>query len=267
MTLVSTPRLALNLEVRGQGPGLLFIGGSNFDLGLDPSVWDSVLPQYFTVAAADPRGLGLTEQPPGEWTMADYAADAVAALDALGWQDALVVGESFGGMIALNMAVHAQERIRRLVISVSAPGGQGARSYPLHEVFALSDLRARAEAWLRLTDVRFDDRPGTARTAEIDMRVVEEAAFLAHARNAQGYPCLLAARRGHDCLAALPALTIPTLVLAGQYDGVAPPHLSRRMADDLPDGMLAEFDAGHGLLFNEPTAMTAVLAHLKEPQT
>ncbi|OWY60978.1 alpha/beta hydrolase, partial [cyanobacterium TDX16] len=59
----------------------------------------------FDVAALDPRGMGESEVPPGPWTMADMAADAVALADHLGWDRFRVFGISFGGMVGQELAV------------------------------------------------------------------------------------------------------------------------------------------------------------------
>ena len=67
------------------------------------------------------------------WTMADYADDAAALLAAIGWDRAGVVGTSFGGMVALNLAVRHPDLVDRLVLCCTSPGG-AYPSYPLHEL-------------------------------------------------------------------------------------------------------------------------------------
>ncbi len=69
--------------------------------------------------------------------MADYAADALALLDAVGWDTCRVVGVSFGGMVAQELAVTAPERVERLALCCTSPGGVGGASYPLQELAAL----------------------------------------------------------------------------------------------------------------------------------
>ena len=70
--------------------------------------------------------------------MADFADDAAALLDAVGWDDCLVLGISFGGMVAQEVAIRHPERVRRLVLACTSAGGEGGASYPLHELVDLS---------------------------------------------------------------------------------------------------------------------------------
>ena len=264
---IRTARLTVNVRVEGEGPHLLFLGGSSFDLGLKAPVFASALAARFTVAAADPRGLGRTDQPDGHWTMEDYARDALALLDALDWPETMVLGESFGGMVALHMAALDPGRVTRMALAVTAPGGPMGRSYPIHEFRSIDDPRERAARVLLLQDRRFAARPEVQRAALIEERVRAEAAFLAHANNANGHARLLDARAQHDACAYLPHIAVPTLVLSGRFDDQSPLDLSETLVQHLPNARLEVINGGHGLLFNEDAAISAVLTHFEEIQT
>src|SRR5690242_11326425 len=88
--------------------------------------------------------------------MADYAADAAALLDEIGWERARLVGVSFGGMVAQELAVTAPERVERLALLCTSPGGAGGASYPLHDLAALPEAE-RARVALGLLDTRFTE--------------------------------------------------------------------------------------------------------------
>ena len=84
------PRLALaghalHYERAGAGAPLLMISGSGGDLRRKPSPLESPLARDFELLAYDQRGMGRSDAPPGPWSMADYADDAAALLDAVGW--------------------------------------------------------------------------------------------------------------------------------------------------------------------------------------
>src|SRR5580693_3018777 len=136
----------------GAGPRLLYFNGSGTTLATTRPMIDAYA-QAFDVAAHDQRGLGQTAIPPGPYRMADYASDGAGLLDHLGWDTCRVVGVSFGGMVAQEFAVTWPERVERLALVCTSPGGI-APSYPLHKLVDL-DPEERSAATLRLLDTRF----------------------------------------------------------------------------------------------------------------
>src|ERR1041384_584397 len=126
----------LYYERGGEGRPVLFLNGSGSTLATSAIV---IAPfrERFDLVAHDQRGLGRTSVPPGPYSMADYAADALAVLDDVGWDSCRVFGVSFGGMVAQELAVTAPQRVERLALACTSPGGTGRASYPLHE---LADL-------------------------------------------------------------------------------------------------------------------------------
>src|SRR5215216_1845445 len=143
--------LDIYYETQGQGPRLLYIGGSGADLRRPPTVFDSPLPASFEVLAYDQRGLGQTSAPDVPYTMADYADDAAALLDAVGWASAHVFGVSFGGMVAQELAIRYPGRVDRLVLACSSSGGKGGSSYPIEE-FAELPMDERMRRHLPVQD-------------------------------------------------------------------------------------------------------------------
>src|SRR3954471_13095426 len=139
-------------EQRGSGPRLLYFQGSGQTLKKSGVMIDGFAKQ-FDVVAHDQRGLGQTEIPPGPYEMADYAADAAALLDAVGWASCRAFGTSFGGMVAQEFAVTYPDRVERLALACTSPGGKFA-SYPLHELADLPPEEAKARG-AQLLDGRF----------------------------------------------------------------------------------------------------------------
>ena len=80
------------------------------------------------VLALDLRGRGLSDKPDTGYGMADHAADVVGLLDALGLDQVVLGGHSFGGMLALYVAAKYPKRFSKLVIidsAISWPSGTG----------------------------------------------------------------------------------------------------------------------------------------------
>lgn len=259
---LTTAGITINVRVQGTGPPLLFLGGSNFDLSIRAPVFDSDLTQSFTVAAADPRGLGQTDMPDGKWTMQDYAQDALDLMNALGWDCADVLGESFGAMTALHLAALAPDRINRIALSAGSPGGAGGSSYPIHELEQITDVRLRARAALEILDCRFAtqliDEPQAA-SDMINARIASNVAFLGSHANAIGHPRLLDARAGHDAWDLLPDIASKTMIFAGRFDKQAPPDRAENMARTLPNSTLYWVDGGHSICFGNSKPVATIL--------
>ena len=123
--------LDIYYEQAGEGPRLLYISGTGGDLRSKPNQMDGPLPKRFTVLAYDQRGLGQTSKPDVSYTMADYGDDAAALMDALGWERAMVMGVSFGGMVAQEIALRHPNKVERLVLCCTSSGGPGRHLLPL----------------------------------------------------------------------------------------------------------------------------------------
>ena len=252
-------------EVAGDGPRVLFIGGTGGDLRTKPNVFDGPLPRSFTVASFDQRGLGQTSKPEEPATMADYAADAAGLLEHLGWSGGVaVVGVSFGGMVAQELAIARPELVSRLVLCCTSSGGAGGASYPLHELTDRSaDERRRLQ--LAISDVRFSE-------AWQDANPTEAARLLERMRATDGAPPdpvaaagarrQLEARAGHDTWDRLGSIVAPTLVCAGRYDGIAPLANSEALVSRIPRSSLQVFEGGHLFLLQDRSAWAAILRFL-----
>lgn len=254
---VKLKRLTLNIRVEGAGPPLLYLGGSSFDLSIRAPVFKSELPSHFEVAAADPRGLGDSDCPDGDWSMQDFALDALSLLDKLGWETAYIIGESFGAMVALHLAALAPERINAMALCSVAPGGIGRRSYPVESLLEISDPYERACRTLSLQDSRFDS--AIADQSVIAARIDFEQKFMTHKNNAKGFRKLLAARAKHDAWDKLSTIDIHTLVFAGSYDLQAPPEFAKMMVDQMPKATLHLIEGGHNICFANLLPLKIVL--------
>lgn len=257
--------LEMYYEHAGSGRRLLFLNGSGGDLRVRPGPFEGPLGAHFELLAHDQRGLGRTSKPDAPYTMADYAEDAAALLDHIGWDRCSVMGVSFGGMVAQELAVRHPDRIERLVLCCTSPGGSGGSSYPLHELQELSEEERMLRS-LELSDQRMD---ATWRAANPD--ALERVQKLIEARGAvgagepgreRGARLQLEARRHHDVSERLPAAGMPTLICAGRYDGIAPLPNSQAIAAALPDATLEVFEGGHMFLIQDPRANERIVGFL-----
>jgi pimeloyl-ACP methyl ester carboxylesterase len=248
-------------ERRGAGPQVLFLNGSGATLAGMRVLLD-LFAARVDLLAHDQRGLGETEVPPGPYSMADYAADALALLDHVGWERARVVGISFGGMVAQEVAVTAPERVARLALLCTSPGGSSP-SYPLHELATLSEDE-RPAAYLPILDTRFT--PEWLAEHESDRNLVTMLAERQLGEKSdevrRGEAEQLKARAAHDVIDRLGRVTAPTLVAAGRYDGIAPLSNSEAIAARIAGADLRVYEGGHAFLAQDRRALPEVLDFL-----
>jgi 3-oxoadipate enol-lactonase len=259
MPSVELPGVRLYYERAGSGPRLLVVNGSGTDLRNEPNPFSFPIADHFDLLAYDHRGLGRSEpaQPEGQPAMADFAGDAIALLDHVGWDDCAVIGISFGGMVAQELALRASGRVTRLVLACTSAGGGGGASYPLHETWA-APPDERIERLVMLMDTRAAHDPTFADLLRQWMASGERGEVEAPA----GLVRQLEARRHHDTWDRLADLKVPTMVAAGRFDGIAPPANSEAMVSRIPGAQLAVFDGGHGFFAQDPAAWPAMIDFL-----
>src|SRR5258708_11506520 len=161
MAFVQLGDIRIYYEQRGEGPRLLVITGTNGDLRRKPSVLESPLARRFTLLAYDQRGLGQSSKPDRAYRMADYAGDAAQLMAAVGWSSARVLGISFGGMVAQEFALRHPQKVERLALACTAPGGRRGATHPPHELIGLAPQQ-RAQHLLAIQGTRRDAAWGAA---------------------------------------------------------------------------------------------------------
>lgn len=256
----------LNLwyERKGDGAPLLFINGTGGDLRRKPGPMDGPLAKRFDMVAYDQRGLGQTDKPDGPYSMADYADDAAAVLDEMDWAKAHVVGVSFGGMVAQNLAVRHPDRIEKLVLCCTSPGGEGGASWPLHTLIGM-EPEARARHMLSISDRRRDAAWQDAHPEQVEtlVKMATDDPWAAEPRRQLGAALQLQARAGHDVWDSLPSLDVPTLICAGRYDDLAAPAAQEAMAGRIPGAELRWYEGGHLFLLEDRAAFADIIAFLE----
>ena len=254
----------IHWERQGLGPRLLFISGTGADLRNKPGVFEGPYPKAFDVLAYDQRGLGQTSRPDAPYSMAQYGDDAAALMDALGWDDALVLGVSFGGMVAQELVLRHPGRVRRLVLACTSPGGAGGASYPFHQIGDM-DRVERSRLLIPISDTRRDAPWAAANPAEYEQWVAFGALdpFADEPGHAMGARRQLEARAHHDTWERLPQIACPVMIAAGAHDGVALPATQQAMAGRIPGAELRFFEGGHMFMIQDRAANAAIIDFLK----
>ncbi|HEU5171378.1 MAG TPA: alpha/beta fold hydrolase, partial [Gemmatimonadales bacterium] len=131
---VTVNGVSLAVDVRGDGPAILFVHG----YPLDSSVWEpqvAALDGWLRIAP-DLRGMGQSDAPDLGYAMATYAEDLVALLDTLGVDRAVLCGLSMGGYVAFELLRRWRDRVRGLVLVDTRPEADAAEGRRAREAAA-----------------------------------------------------------------------------------------------------------------------------------
>lgn len=265
MPHIKAGRLNIYYEIAGTGERLLHIGGTGGDLRKPGNVFTTPLTTHFEVLGFDQRGLGQTDKPEKGYTMADYADDAANLLSAIGWDRCMVMGISFGGMVAQELALRYPDKVSRLVLCCTATGGAGGASYPLHKIPEMSPedaLRFR----IPITDTRRDVRWQADNVDQVERIIADGLALQAVGAGEPGREYgargQLEARAGHNTWGRINQIELPTLVCGGKFDGQAEPSVVEALAGRISGARLEWFEGGHMFLAQDATAYEVIVKFL-----
>jgi 3-oxoadipate enol-lactonase len=227
-SLVVDDGTRINYQVDGpaNGPVLLFINSLGTNLGM----W---APQARTLANRvriiryDTRGHGLSDAPPGPYTVERLGLDALALLDALGVDRANVCGLSLGGLTALWLAIHHPDRVGRAVFANTAAriGSPETWSARIAAVEAGGMAAIRDAVLARFLSAGFRERePGMTDTVGAMLLTTPP----------QGYIGCCAALRDADLRNLISTIEARSLVIGGELDEATPPA----QAEDLHAGIV-----------------------------
>lgn len=255
-------------EILGEGPRVLFFNGSGASITSSMPLVNA-LARTMQVLVHDQRGLGDTTVPEGPYSMAGYASDGRALLRHVGWDSCTVIGMSFGGMVAQEFAVAHPQAVEKLVLLCTSAGGDAGSSYPLHELAALPADEA-TEMRIRLTDSRFTDNEWLA-SHPVETVIVngmrDSVAVEKTELQRKGERLQLQARISHDVADRLGAVTCPTFVLAGRYDGIAPVDNSREITRRIHGAVMDTYEGGHLFTAQDRRAMADIREFVATGQT
>jgi 3-oxoadipate enol-lactonase len=221
--------------------------------------------RHFRILAYDQRGLGRTDRPDIPYTMADYAEDANGLLDVMNWDRCLVLGISFGGMVAQEFALRYPHRVERLALACTTSGGAGGASYPLHKLAHLP-LEERARRIVELSDNRRDPAWQAANREQFRALVEQSLSDLRVGADEPGRQVgarrQLMARAGHNTYDRLSGLRLPVYICGGRCDGIAPLPNLQAMHKQIPRSRLELFDGGHFFFLQDSRAFGRLRAFL-----
>ena len=247
--------LSFNCRVDGPAgaPWLVFSNSLMTDL----SMWDeqvAALAGRHRILRYDQRGHGGTAVPDHPATFEELAADAAALMERFAVERATFIGISMGAATGFFLAARYPSRLARLVAcdgpAKTAPGNQAAWD----ERIAL----AQAGGMAALAGPTLG-RWFTPASIAADLPVLPKVRAMIEATPIDGFIACARALQSYDITAALPGLTLPVLLMAGEKDGALPAAL-RETAGQIPRARFIEIPAaGHLINLEQPASFLSAL--------
>jgi proline iminopeptidase len=254
-----------------QKPTLIILhGGPGFDhTYLRP--WLDPVSEVAQLVYIDERGCGRSARHTNEYYQLGIMADDIVLFcKTLDIERPMVLGQSFGGFVALSMALRHPDFMSGIVLFDTSPAWTGG--YDLDALEQLVDGQRGKE----LREVAYKESTGTATPEELKRFEQEIMPLYWH----QGFkPEYIAELFGnplvnmdiatymmgtlskeYDMRSYLSEIKVPALVLQGRYDWVTPMTGAEEMAQAIPNGQLHIFEhSGHMVFMEEPEELVAVL--------
>jgi len=250
MAFVENQGARIYWDEQGQGEPVLLIMGLGYPSGMWYRTRPPLAARYRTIAL-DNRGSGLSDTPPGPYSIPQMASDAAAVLDAAGIEGAHVFGVSMGGMIAQEFALQYRQRVFSLILGCTAAGGPTA-------------VRAEAEAtWMVMNRDKMspEQAAGAAVPFIYDQTTprewIEEDLSVRRPwfPSAEGYAAQLQGILAWESYSRLGQIIASTLVIHGESDRLVPPANANLIAERIPGAKLVTIPrASHLFLTDQPEA-------------
>jgi 2-hydroxymuconate-semialdehyde hydrolase len=235
-----------NVHDVGSGPPVMMIHGS----GPGVSAWSNwrlnipVLSQTVRVIAPDCVGFGYTDRPAGiQYNLKTWLKHLIGVLDALEIEKADIVGNSFGGGMALAFAVHYPERLRRMVLM----GSVGIEFDLTQGLDAVWGYQPSLDNMRHLLDVfAFDRKLVTDELAMLRYRAASRPGI------SEAFSSMFPAPRQRwisglaQTESAIAKVQHPTLIVHGREDKVIPQSNAHRLFELIPNAEMHLFGkSGH----------------------
>lgn len=243
---ITVRRIQVRVSVRQpQGrfadePPLLLCNGIGASLEVLQPLVDKLDPDR-GVIRFDVPGVGGSPIPPFPYTLAGLASWLTTVVTRLGHREFDVLGLSWGGGLAQQLAVQSRKRVRRVVLVATGTGSLMVPAHPSVLRKMMTPRRHRDPAYA--ASIAADIYGGSMRTHP------ERGAQLLHAATRagpkRGYYYQLAATTGWSSLPFLTMVRQPTLLLAGDDDPIIPLVNAKVMARLIPRAQLHVYHGGH----------------------
>jgi pimeloyl-ACP methyl ester carboxylesterase len=240
---------------------LLLHGGPGFDHSGLASIFEP-LADTAQLVLLDHRGQGRSDDDdPAHWNLDRWVPDLAEFCEALELDHPIILGQSFGGVVALAVAARYPDLPSKLIVSSSLAKFRPDRAFPMFERLGGAEVREVAERHFReLTDETAEEFVRVAlpvyNPKPMDPDVIARTRLKLEVGNHffrnEGFDV--------DLFPELGNIKCPTLVIGGELDPITPVADSQDIAAAIPQAEVRIFEgAGHGVFRDQPEEAVAVI--------
>ena len=263
-------------EIHGEGEPIILVhgwGGSKEDWFIQVKA----LSKYFKVIIFDNRGAGKSSRPNYPYTMDMYADDITGLLKFLNIEKTHLLGESLGGMIALNFILKYPELVNKFILINSWPGfpnEQGPEMYSKGKIAYFQELKKDPlNAFLKSAKASYSREffklmQQNPKKKFFDLWSVEDLVNidLTNALTPDDNNNAASAVKGHNVTDRLHEIKSKTLIICGEKDRIATLSVQRNIHEQISNSIFKVIkDARHGVSKEKaPEVNKIIIDFLKE---
>jgi pimeloyl-ACP methyl ester carboxylesterase len=248
MERIDIGEASIEMLIQGEGRPLLFLHGIDYFAQHRPFL--GLLAKEFRVIAPRHPGFGASPRPGWMRTIGDLAYLYLDLIDRLALDDVTLVGASFGGWLAMELAVRSTARLRGLVLIDSLGVKFGGRdAVEIADIYAFSAAEAVART--------FADPRNAPDYAALDDAAVEEVARDREAAVLYGWRPYM---HNPSLTHWLHRVRVPSLVVWGEKDRIVAPAYGAHLTQRLQNARFIPIaDAGHYPQIEQPEKVAAAI--------
>lgn len=205
------------------------------------------LKKDYRVIALDSRGHGRSDKP-ATYTLDDHIQDVISLMDELNIERAHILGTSMGSYIAQGVAIHAPERVDKLILVVAKAHGQTSSMARLFKVYESE-----------VAGMTFDEKSEhVTQYIYYDVEAVKKSRKAVEDKSVQltNHEQVTASKalEQFDFRDELDQVQAETLVISGKHDELNPPEYGEEIAELIPDATFVQYEySGHSPSVEQPT--------------
>ncbi len=251
-TIVKVNGIHLAVKEDGAGSDMILIHGKGYSKENMDRLFNHYRTEYHVISY-DVRGHGESDKPP-VFTLEDDVADLAALIDVMHLVKPVVIGFSMGSYITLRTAEEHPDLFSKIVL-IGTKGGGATSSTQKIEQDAKTQGMSKEQITQQIIRKVFAPQVTFDEIAAFDKEIQSSVKLTSAQQDS-----ITKSLQDFDLLSLANRVTIPALVLTGEYDGINPPAEGKKVADALPN---AKFEiipnAGHIAFFENPEKVFSLI--------